>query len=287
VRPAPPSATEQGTHANSVLRPDHASRRKPATISVHEIQVRFGSQVALSDVSLEIVPGEVLGLIGPNGAGKTTLIDVISGFQLQRSGSVRIDGRPLGKMSPARRARLGISRSFQSLELFEDMNILDNLRAATDSGLRNRFLMDLIWPRNSQLSEVGAAAVEELRLGDVLDKLPSEVDYARRRLVAIARTVSLNASVILLDEPAAGLGQAERAELATFIRRLASEWGIGVLIIEHDVAFMLALCDRVVALEAGRVIATGPPQVVRNDPGVIAAYLGAEAIETAELEGVE
>jgi ABC-type branched-subunit amino acid transport system ATPase component len=130
-------------------------------------------------------------------------------------------------------------------------------------------------------------AVEELRLGDVLDKLPSEVDYARRRLVAIARTVSLNASVILLDEPAAGLGQAERAELSTFIRRLASEWGIGVLIIEHDVAFMLALCDQVVALEAGRVIATGPPQVVRNDAGVIAAYLGAEAVETAEMEEVE
>jgi sulfate-transporting ATPase len=252
------------------------ARRTPVRIEATGITVRFGSQIALDNVSIAVNPGEVVGLIGPNGAGKSTLIEVISGFQRPQSGTVLLDGVGIDKLSPARRARAGVSRSFQSLELFEDMSIIDNLRAASDECPPTRWVADLVWPRRTALREVARHAAAEFRLLDVADRLPQEVDYARRRLTAIARAVACDPGVVLLDEPAAGLDDVERAELANIIRELAKEHNIGVLLIEHDVGWVFNLCDSVVALDAGSVIAQGEPDAVRHDPRVVAAYLGTQ-----------
>ncbi len=250
------------------------ARRTPVTVSVQDVTVRFGGQLALDGVSLEVRPGEIVGLIGPNGAGKSTMIEVICGFQRADSGTVLVDGRSVDGKPPSVRARMGLSRSFQSLELFEDMTVLDNLRVASDHCPPLSYVSDFVVPRRPPLSVVARAAIEEFHLTDVIDKLPSEVDYARRRLAAIARAMAGNPGIVLLDEPAAGLDEVERAELIKLIKQLAEKRNIGVLLIEHDVDMVFSTCHRVFALDAGRLIARGTPEQVRRDPGVVAAYLG-------------
>jgi len=229
---------------------------------------------AIDGVSLEVHPGEVVGLIGPNGAGKTTLIDVVTGFTRAQVGTVTLDGVEIDRWSPRRRARAGLARSFQSLELFEDMTVRDNLRAASDRRDRLAYLWDLVWPRNPPLHGTAVAAIREFDLEGDLDRLPRELPYGKRRLVAIARAVATRGSILLLDEPAAGLDEQETAELGALVRRLATEWELGVLLIEHDVSMVMSVCDRIVALDFGRTIATGTPAAIRENDAVVAAYLG-------------
>jgi ABC-type branched-subunit amino acid transport system ATPase component/branched-subunit amino acid ABC-type transport system permease component len=261
-------------HAPSEAPSETGGHRAPVRVEANDITVRFGGQVALDGVSVTINPGEVVGLIGPNGAGKSTLIEVISGFQPANSGTVLVDGVSVDKLTPVRRARAGMSRSFQSLELFEDMSIADNLRVASDKCPASRYLADLVWPQRLSLGEGAGGAAAEFRLLEVADRLPSEVDYARRRLTAIARAVACDPGIVLLDEPAAGLDEVERVELGHLIKVLATSHNVGVLLIEHDVGWIFGLCDSVVALDAGRVIACGAPDAVRRDPAVVSAYLG-------------
>lgn len=243
-------------------------------LEVRDVTVQFGYQTALDGVCLTLGPGEVVGLIGPNGAGKSTLIDVVTGFQSPKSGSVLVDGRPIDRLTPARRARAGLSRSFQSLELFDDMSVLENLRTAGDRTSARHYLTDLVWPRADAVSDATAAAIYEFRLQDVLGAVPPQLDYGKRRLVAIARAMSSAPSLLLLDEPAAGLDERERRELAHLIRRVADEWGIGVLLVEHDVQLVFSVSDRVVALDQGAVIASGTCDEVRRSRAVVSAYLG-------------
>jgi sulfate-transporting ATPase len=236
--------------------------------------VRFGGVVAVDGVSLEVRPGEVVGLIGPNGAGKTTLVDIVTGFTRADAGHVTLEGRRIDRWSPRRRAQAGIARSFQSLELFEDMTVRDNLRTASDRRDPLAYLSDLVWPRNPPLHGTAVAAIREFGLEDDLDRMPSELPYGRRRLVAIARAVAARPSVLLLDEPAAGLDEHETAELAGLVRRLAADWGLAVLLIEHDVSLVMAVCDRIEALDFGRTIASGTPEQIRANAAVVSAYLG-------------
>lgn len=252
---------------------------RPKTLVVRGIDVQFGGVLALQSVSLELRPGTIVGLIGPNGAGKTTLIDAVSGFARTGSGVITLDGLRVDAWGARRRAAAGVGRSFQSLELFEDMSVRDNLRTAADRSSRLAYLADLVWPRNPPLSPAANAAIREFGLRGELDCLPGELPYGRRRLVAIARAVAANPSVLLLDEPAAGLDDHETAELGTLLRRLASEWNLAILLVEHDVGLVVSVCDRVVALDAGRVIAEGTPPAVRDAPQVVAAYLGDDECE--------
>jgi sulfate-transporting ATPase len=241
---------------------------------------RFGGFTALEGVDLEVGPGEVVGLLGPNGAGKTTLIDCVSGNNRLTAGSIGWDGHDITRWAPYRRSRAGLSRSFQSLELFDDLTVRENLLAAADPRDRAAYVTDLVWPGYPPLPATVVAAVEELQLQPLLDRRAEDLSYGQRRLVAIARAVASNPSVLLLDEPAAGLDETESAELGRLIRRLADEWGMGVLLIEHDVALVLDNADRVVVLDFGRKIAEGTPAEIRNDPGVRKAYLGEETEPT-------
>jgi sulfate-transporting ATPase len=238
------------------------------------VTVRFGVQPALSDAGFSLETGEIVGLIGANGAGKSTMIDVATGFRPPNAGDVLLDGRTINRRSPAARARTGIARTFQGLELFDDMTVLENLRVATDRTSAYHYVSDLLWPRRGQLTDATQVAIQELRLEPVLHRRPSELDYGKRRLVAIARALSMAPTFLLLDEPAAGLDERERRELAHLIKRLAAEWGIGVLLVEHDVQMVFGVCERVVVLDFGRVIADGPMQEVRRSDAVRAAYLG-------------
>jgi sulfate-transporting ATPase len=263
------------------LPPEERQPVAPRTLEVQDLSVRYGGVVAVDGVSFAVRPGQVVGLIGPNGAGKTSLIDAVTGFTRAARGSVRLDGRELVGLSATKRARAGISRSFQSLELFEDATVLDNLRAASDPRDQLSYLRDLVHPVAPPLPGQVVAAIREFRLEQDLLRTVQDLPYGQRRLLAIARAVATRPSVLLLDEPAAGLSEVETAELARLVRRLADDWGIAVLLVEHDMSFVMSVCDRIVVLDFGIRISEGSPSEVRRDPVVIAAYLG-EGDETVD-----
>jgi sulfate-transporting ATPase len=245
-----------------------------ATLAVDDMTVRFGGTVAVDQVSLRILPGQIVGVIGPNGAGKTTLIDAITGFVRPSEGALYLDSNDITRTPVAGRARMGINRSFQSLELFEQSSVLENLQTACDPRDATSYVVDLVRPVDPPLPGEVVQALEDFGLADVLEERVEDLPYGQRRLLAIARAVATRPRVLLLDEPAAGLSEVETAELARLVRRLADDWGIAVLVVEHDMGFVMPICDTVVVLEFGRKIAEGTPDAVRTNPDVIRAYLG-------------
>ncbi|MFE3293640.1 ATP-binding cassette domain-containing protein [Rhodococcus sp. NPDC059234] len=248
----------------------------PTPLSVRGLTVRFGGVTAVDGVDLDIEPGQVVGLIGPNGAGKTTVIDAITGFVSPAAGQLTLGDQDISAWSTARRSKGGLRRSFQSLELFEDITVGENIHAGADEATWRTWLTDLIRPGRHPLSPSASTVVRDFELENDLEVLPGELSYGRRRLVGIARAVASAPSVILLDEPAAGLDDAESRELAVAIRHLAVQRGAGVLLIEHDMGLVMSTCDRIVVLEAGRVIAAGTPEEIAASAAVRDAYLGTE-----------
>jgi len=237
-------------------RPDFSG--KPDVLAVNGLSVRFGGVHALSGVTLNVKEGELVGLIGPNGAGKTTLIDAISGF-VNSTGTVRLGDRDLRGLPAYQRARDGLTRTWQSTELFDDLSVFENLTVAA---------------RESGVTEDDAKRVLALVGMDwAAQAEPSALSSGQRKLVGVARALVAKPKLICLDEPAAGLDTAESEELGATLRRLADQ-GQSMLLIEHDMGLVLGICDRVVVLEFGQVIAEGTPEEVRRNPTVIAAYLG-------------
>jgi ABC-type branched-subunit amino acid transport system ATPase component/ABC-type branched-subunit amino acid transport system permease subunit len=277
-------ARDEPPPAPLAVQAEAPARADPKTLAIRDLTVRFGGVVAVNNVNFDVNPGEVVGLIGPNGAGKTTLIDAVTGFVRPASAAITLADQRVDGWSASKRAKSGLRRSFQSLELFEDTNVEDNIRAGADTAKPISWITDLFWPRQPALPPAAITAVREFDLEHDLHRLPEELPYGRRRLTGIARAVASGPSVIMLDEPAAGLDEVESRELATLIRRLADERGMGVLLVEHDVSLVMSTCDRIVVLEFGKVIASGTPNEIRNDPAVVAAYLGEFSEEEAEGE---
>lgn len=245
----------------------------PAQLVIDSLSVHFGGVRAVENVSLTVEPGQVHGLIGPNGAGKTTLIDAVTGFAQISGGAVHLGDRDTAAWSSRRRARSGIVRSFQSLELFADLTVRENIAVACDEGKRRRYLLDLVWPGRVRLDPQALHAIGLCGLGAYLDSKPHELPLGIRRLVAIARAIAAAPRVLLLDEPAAGLDNNEAEELGTLIRSVA-ESGVAVLLIEHRMDLIQSCCDVVTVMQSGKYLAGGTPSSVLQTAEVLDAYLG-------------
>ncbi|WP_052710756.1 branched-chain amino acid ABC transporter permease/ATP-binding protein [Pseudofrankia sp. DC12] len=275
--------------AEPAERRDRAQRRRfeGRALRIDGLCVGFGGVHALTDVSLRVGPGQVHGLIGPNGAGKTTLIDAVTGFVSPSAGSVWLGDTAVDGWSARRRARGGLVRSFQSLELFSDLTVRENLAVSCDDGRRLRYLTDLVYPGRVRLSADALDAVEQCGLAADLGLAPEALPFGRRRLVAIARAIAAGPSVLLLDEPAAGLDTNEAAELGRLIRSVADR-GVAVLLVEHRVDLIASCCDVVTVLRSGQVLSTGEPGDVLTRPEVLDAYLGTRpSPKPAEVEREE
>jgi ABC-type branched-subunit amino acid transport system ATPase component len=257
-------------------------RVRPQELEVRGLTVRFGGVTAVDNVSLTVKPGEIVGLIGPNGAGKSTLIDALCGFVSPAAGTVVLGDTDLTRLPPHRRVHAGLVRSWQSSDLFDDLSVLENLQAVVDRTPRARTWIQIMRSRGRSLSAAAEAAVHDLELSGDLDRMPTDLSFSQRRMLSTARAAALNPSVLLLDEPAAGMSDVRRREVATVISRLAREWGMGLLVVDHDMPFVMGLCDRIVVLAVGSKIADGSPSEVRANPAVIAAYLRGERDEPSD-----
>ncbi|MDI3385341.1 ABC transporter ATP-binding protein [Streptomyces sp. B-S-A8] len=251
------------------------------------IDVRFGGVRALRDARIAVRPGEVCGLIGPNGAGKTTLFDVVSGIRRPDSGRVLLDGADITRRSTVWRARHGMRRTFQRQQLFGQLTVADHLLVAQEwRGGGGGLVADAVGApgrrrreraRRARASEV----LKECGLDGLADGSAGALPVGRARMVELARALADPPRLLLLDEPASGMTAAERAQLSAVVRHLADETGCAVLLVEHNVAFVMELCARVVVLDLGAVLAEGTPAEVRADPRVREAYLGLPARSTA------
>ncbi|MFC7247889.1 ABC transporter ATP-binding protein [Catellatospora aurea] len=245
------------------------------------IGVRFGGLTALDDVSLEVAPGQVVGVIGPNGAGKTTLFNVVCGLVRPTSGALELNGERLTP-APHRLAGLGIARTLQGVGLFRGLTVLENVMAGATCTARAGFFSGLLGlPRSDRderrLREEALALLDRFDVAAYAKALPGTLPYAVGKRVALARALAGRPRLLLLDEPAGGLGAQDIEELAALITTLPAEAGCSVMLVEHHMDLVMQVCDRIAVLDFGRLIATGTPQEVRDDPAVAEAYLGAEA----------
>ncbi|MBG0828681.1 ABC transporter ATP-binding protein [Planomonospora sp. ID67723] len=247
-----------------------------AALAVEAVSVSFGGIHALSDVSFEVPRGQVCGVIGPNGAGKTTLFDVVSGLRRPTSGSVRVAGRDVTAVPAVRRARAGLRRTFQRTQVFGRLTVADNVLAAMEwRGGGGGLLADLTgWPSRRGRERDRRRRVEEVLslcgLTELRDAYAASLPVGQRRLVELARALADDPSLLLLDEPTSGLDADQTARLGEVVRSLDTT----TLLVEHDMGFVMDVCDRLVVLDLGKVIATGVPAEIRGDPAVRAAYLG-------------
>jgi branched-chain amino acid transport system ATP-binding protein len=237
------------------------------SLSAEAISVTFDGLRAISEVTLHLVKGEILGLIGPNGAGKTTLVNCLSGFQSPSSGRVRLTGHDTARWKAAEFRRKGIARTFQGGRLFREMSVLENVEVTGVAlGMSRR--------------EARRAAFEALTwmgIGRCAHQIAGTLPYTDERRVGIARALLMRPDFLLLDEPAAGMSDHECQELTGLIRSILSELGCGILLIEHNMAVVLGICSRVHVMDGGRTLAEGSPEEVRKQQAVVDAYLGAEA----------
>ena len=249
-------------------------------LEVNNITLTFGGVTALDDVSFAIQPGEILGLIGPNGAGKTTCFNVVTGVYKPTAGDVSFQGQPLAGLKRHQITRLGIARTFQNIRLFKSMTALENVMVGADARHSTGVLSALFrLPRHRREEGEGEdRAMELLRfmgLQAKCDELAANLSYGDQRRLEIARAMATKPSLLCLDEPAAGFNPAEKRTLMKLIRNVRDQ-GYTVLLIEHDMRLVMGVTDRIVVLEFGKKIAEGSPDVIRNDPAVIAAYLGVD-----------
>ena len=249
-----------------------------ALLQTHRMSVTFGGLRAVDQVDLEVERGTLVGLIGPNGAGKTTFIDGVTGF-VPTGGRIEFDGHFVESLPAHRRARAGLARTWQSLELFEDLSVEENLRVAAEHQSAMGFVADLVRPARKRDRTGVEYAMDVLGIRDLGGRMPNEISQGQRKLVSAARALAARPQLVCMDEPAAGLDTSESRELGRRLRRIIDS-GITILLVDHDMGLVLNVCDYIYVIEFGATIAQGTPDEIRRDPRVVAAYLGASAEAT-------
>jgi branched-chain amino acid transport system ATP-binding protein len=251
-------------------------------LDVQKLRITYGGVVAADDVDLTVEQGKVVGLIGPNGAGKTSMIDALTGYTAPSGGKVIFGGRDITKLRAYARARLGLTRTFQSVELFDDLSVEDNLFVASERVGIARAVRDLFMPHAKPDRTNVDWALELCGLRDVVAESPASLSQGRRKLVGVARALASRPRLVLLDEPAAGLDTDESLVLGGHLGDLPAV-GVTVLLVDHDMGLVLSVCDEVYVLDFGRLIAHGTPEEIRADEAVINAYLGARHAEEGHV----
>lgn len=247
-------------------------------LAVDGLTVRFGGHVAVSAVDLAVPEGSVVGLIGPNGAGKTTTFNALTGLLTPSAGKVRLDGRDITGLATHKRARLGIARTFQRLEVFAGLSVEDNIRTAIETRRRWKpWSFSQRWDARGLEAELSGIC-DRVGLSDVRHESAGSLSTGRARLVEVGRALAIRPRLLLLDEPASGQDAAETDRFGGLVRSLADD-GTGVLLVEHDMDLVMGVCNSIVVLDFGQVIAAGAPDVIQRDPAVLAAYLGSAAAQ--------
>jgi branched-chain amino acid transport system ATP-binding protein len=254
-------------------------------LDCHGVTVTYGGLNANDNIDLKVEKGTVVGLIGPNGAGKTTFIDAITGFTPPTHGKIIFDGQEINALSPAERADRGLTRTFQSLELFDDLTVWDNMLVAAERPSWSSLFADLVRPnRRSAAHEQAEWSLATMGLSSLKDRLTVDLSHGQRKLVSVARALANRPKLVLLDEPAAGLDTAESQILGGHLRDFL-ERDITVFLIDHDMGLVLNVCDYIYVLDFGKIIAEGTPSQIRTDRAVIGAYLGETAGEIQAESG--
>jgi len=252
-----------------------------ALLETRNLTRQFGGLRAISDLSLSVNTGEILGVIGPNGAGKTTLFNLLTGIYPPSSGDILFNGSSIAGLLPSQIARLGVARTFQNIRLFRQLSVLENTRIAYDSQLAYSPVDALLRTPRARRREVESidASMELLelfKLGSMADECAGDLSYGSQRRLEIVRALALKPSLLLLDEPAAGMNPSEAMQLLDFIRWVHGKFSLTIVLIEHHMQMVMALCDRIEVIEFGIRIAGGRPEEVKSNPRVIDAYLGVE-----------
>lgn len=254
-------------------------------LEVEALTLAFGGIRALNGVTFAVAPGSITTVIGPNGAGKTSLFNSVSGFYRPTEGSVRFEGRAIDRLHPPARARLGLARTFQNIALFRGMTVLDNIKLGRHAHMATGVLDALFYLGRARQEEMELRREIEERIIDFLEidhirKAPvAALPYGLQKRVELARALAMRPKVLMLDEPVAGMNREETEDMARFILDVREEWGVTVLMVEHDMGMVMDISDHVVVLNFGQVIAQGRPAEVQADANVIAAYLGSGNIE--------
>ena len=250
-------------------------------LAVKQITRRFGGLVAVNEVSFDVYNQEIFGLIGPNGAGKTTLFNLITGLIEPSSGQIFAQAQLISDLKPHQIAAKGIARTFQNIRLFGELSALENVIVGRHLHTKSNFITGILGlpqanQAEKQAKQKATELIELVGLGDRVSEKAKNLSYGDQRRLEIARALALEPSILLLDEPAAGMNPNEKQVLSEFIRDLRTQFNLTIILIEHHVPLVMGLCDRIAVLNFGKLIALGQPEIVRNDPAVIEAYLGVD-----------
>ena len=252
---------------------------EPPVMKAEHLGITFGGLHAVNDFNMEMYPGELVGLIGPNGAGKTTVFNLLTGVYQPTEGNFYLGGKSMLGKKPHEMVKEGIARTFQNIRLFKDLTVLDNVKVAFNQSMRYSVLGGILrlpgyWKEEAEIDRKAREILSVFHMENEVDQKAQNLPYGRQRKLEIARAIATGARILLLDEPAAGMNPTETAELMEAISTIRTRFGVSILLIEHDMSLVMSICERIIVVNYGQIIAAGTPYEVANNPEVIGAYLG-------------